>query len=390
METPLRRSLADRILGKRVIFRRPIYVVWLSAIAIVLFAATFGLNRVYAQRQQQLSVFWFREGQTALAAGRPKLAIDDLRTALVYSHDNQEYLFALAQALAAANRVPEARSYLLSLLEDEPGSGPVNLGLAHLAVKTHDSSHAMRYFNGAIYGAWDANPETQREQVRKELIDFLISQQLKTQARGELLTLSAEMPKDSGSDLWVANAFAELGDDSSALDFYAASLKRDRHDPDALLGAGQAAFHLGRYREALAYFKRAHSAHPDAESEQMLELTSLILELNPFESSLSHDERRHRMVLAMDVADRRLRQCAQLQHVDLSVPGTNAMQTARAQWLQLDRKIAHARSHSSLVELLNPLASLILGIEQQPNCGVAAQNDQAMLHIYSHAEELQP
>lgn len=390
MEPSTRRSLAERILGTRVVFRRPIYIFWLSAIAIVLFAATFGLNRVYAQRQQQLSVSWFREGQTALAAGKPELAIGDLRTALAYSHDNQEYLFALAQALAAANRVPEARSYLLSLLEDEPGNGPVNLELAHLAVKTHDNGHAMRYFNGAIYGAWEENPEAQRQQVRKELIDFLISQRLKTQARGELLTLSAEMPKDSGSELWVANAFAKLGDDASALDFYSASLKRNRHDADALLGAGEAAFHLGRYREALAYFKRANSAHPDAESAQMLELTSLILDWNPFESSLSQDERRHRLVLAMDVADRRLQQCAQSQHVDLSVPGTNPMQLYRVQWLQLDREIAHARSHSSLVELLNPVASLIMGIEQQPGCGAPAQTDQAMLHIYARPEELQP
>jgi tetratricopeptide (TPR) repeat protein len=345
---------------------------------------------VYAQREQQLSVSWFREGQTALAASKPELAIADLRTALVYSHDNQEYLFALAQALAAANRVPEARSYLLSLLEDEPGSGPVNLELAHLAVKTHDAGHTMRYFNGAIYGAWEKNPEAQRQQVRKELIDFLISQGLNTQARGELLTLSAEMPKDSGSELWVANAFAKLGDDSSALDFYRASLKRNRHDPGALLGAGQAAFHLGRYRDALAYFKHANSVHPDAESAQMLALTSLILDLNPFESSLSQDERRHRLVLAMDVADRRLQQCAQWQHVDLSLPGANVLQVERAQWLQLDREIAHARSHSSLVELLNPVASLILGIERQPNCGVPAQADEAMLHIYSRAEDLQP
>jgi tetratricopeptide (TPR) repeat protein len=345
---------------------------------------------VYAQRQQQLSVSWFREGQAALAAGKPQAAIGDLRTALVYSHDNSQYLFTLAQALGAANRVPEARSYLLSLLELEPGNGPVNLELAHLAIKTHDTTHAMRYFNGAIYGAWEANPEAQRQEVRKELIDFLISQQLKTQARGELLTLSAEMPRDSASELWVANAFAKLGDDASALDFYTASLKHDRHDPAALLGAGQSAFHLGRYREALSYFRRANSAHPDPESAQMLELTSLILDLNPFESSLSQDERRHRLVLAMDVADRRLQQCAQSQHVDLSVPGTNPLQLYRVQWLQLDREIAHARSHSSLVELLIPVASLIMGIENQAKCGPAAQTDQAMLRVYSQAQELQP
>jgi tetratricopeptide (TPR) repeat protein len=248
----------------------------------------------------------------------------------------------------------------------------------------------MGYYNGAIYGAWDQDPSERRQQVRKELIDFLTNRGLKTQARGELLTLSAEMPRDPASDLWVARAFSRLGDDRSALDFYIASLRQNRRDAEALAGAAQAAFHLGRYRDALAYFNRAQAVHPDPATAAMSALTSLILDLNPMESALSDAERRHRLVLSMDIADRRLQQCAQAQHIVLDASGTNPLQLARSQWLQLDREVAHARSDSDLVQLLQPIANLIVSIEQQNNCGSPGQTDEAMSHIYGNAEELQP
>jgi tetratricopeptide (TPR) repeat protein len=345
---------------------------------------------VYAQRQQQLSVYWFQHGMTSLAAGKAQEAITDLRTALLYSHDNQQYLLALARALEAGDRIDEARSYLLSLLDYEPGSGQVNLELARLSQKSDDVRHAMRFYNGAIYGAWNEDPTAKRQQVRKELIEFLTSKGLKTQARGELLTLSAEMPKDPSSQLWVANAFTRLGDDRSALDFYIASLRQNRKDTDALAGAGQAAFRLGRYREALGYFRRANALRPDPATLAQMALTSLILDLNPMESALSDAERRHRLVLSMDIADRRLQQCAQNQQIAIGAPGTDPLQVARSQWLQLDRQVVHARSDSDLVQLLQPVANLILQIEKKGNCGAPAQTDQAMLHIYSNAEDLQP
>jgi tetratricopeptide (TPR) repeat protein len=365
-------------------------VVWLSLGAAALFTLTFAVNRLYAERQQQLSVYWFQNGEKALGSGNPKEAINDLRTALLYSHENRQYLFALAQALEAGDRLDEARSYLLSLLDYEPGSGEVNLELARLSQRDEDVRHAMGYYNGAIYGAWDQDPSERRQQVRKELIDFLTNRGLKTQARGELLTLSAEMPRDPASDLWVARAFARLGDDRSALDFYIATLRQNRKDADALAGAAQAAFHLGRYRDALAYFNRAQAVHPDPATAAMSALTSLILDLNPMESALSDAERRHRLVLSMDIADRRLQQCAQAQHIVLDASGTNPLQLARSQWLQLDREVAHARSDSDLVQLLQPIANLIVSIEQQNNCGSQGQTDEAMSHIYGNAEELQP
>lgn len=392
MNTSAKRSWATRVRAGRSrirVYRRPIYIVWLSLVAVVFFAFTFSINRLYAEKQHYLSVHWFEQGQDALANNKPEEAISDLRTALLYSHDNSHYVFVLAQALAAADRVGEARSYFLSMLEDEPGNGAVNLQLAHLAEKQDDIDNAIRYLNGAMYGGWDSDPIVKRQQVRQELIGFLISKGLKTQARGELLTYTTEMPKNSNSQLWVAQAFSRLGDDRSALDFYKAALRTNRHDVSALLGAGRAAFHLERYNEALEYFTAADEIHDDPATSQMMQLVTTVIELNPFQSRISAEERRHRLVLAMDVADHRLQQCAQAQNVDLKTVGGHPLQLARARWMYLDRRIRQARRDADLVQLLAPTATLVTTVEQTDACGPANASDQAMLRIYQNAEELQ-
>ena len=390
MEVPSKHTWATRAFAQARSFRRPIYIFWLSLLAAAFFAFTFGISRLYAKRQHELSVYWFQRGENALAQGKPEEAISDLRTALLYSHDDPRYLFTLAQALEADNRIAEARSYFLNLLEDEPGSGAINLELARLAARQKDVNHALRYFNGAVYGAWESDPVSKRQQARQELINFLLSHGLQTQARGELLTFTAEMPKTPGSELWVAQAFSRLGVDRSALDFFRLVLRADNHDPVALLGAGDAAFQLGRYPEALEYYKRASAIRDDPAIAQKMQLASLVLNLNPFESRIPAAERRNRLILAMDIADRRLRQCANAQHVALDTPGDAALQLARSQWLQLDAQIRAGDNHSHLVELLSPVTNLILNIEQQSGCGPAADTDQAALRIYQNAEELQP
>lgn len=392
MDASSQRSWVPRILsgkGTRV-FRRPIYVVWLSLLTIAFFVFTFGLSRLYAQKQQQLSRYWFTHALSALAASQPADAISDLRTSLLYSRENPRYLFTLAQALEADGRIPEARSYFLNLLEDEPGNGAFNLELARLAARENDVNHAMRYYSGAIYGAWDSDPVLRRQQVRQELIAYLLSQNMGTQARGELLTLTTEMPKNAASDLWVANAFSRLADDRNALDFYKSALRLDRRNDNALLGAGETAYRLTRYAEALDYFKRAAAIHDDPTTSQWLQLTSFVLDLNAFESRISATERRHRLILAMDIADRRLRQCAQTRNIVLDTPGIDPMQLARAQWIQLDNQIQRAHGDADVVQLLAPVASLIVSVEQLSGCGPLTPTDEAVLHVYQNAEELQP
>ena len=357
--------------------------------AVVFFAFTFSVNRLYVQRRQHLSSHWFEKGQNSLNADRPDEAIGELRTALVYSHDNSRYRFTLAEALVASNRLAEARSYFLNLLDDQPGSGPVNLQLARLAERENEPNNAIRYFNGAIYGAWEDDPVLKRQQVRQELINFLIAKDFKTQARGELLTYTAEMPKNGNSQLWVAQAFSRIGDDRSALDFYRVAVRANRRDITALLGAGRAAFHLGRFRNALEYFKGADEIHDDPATAQLVQLVTLVIDSNPFESRIDTKERRQRLLLAMDVVDHRLRQCAEAQNIDLNTIGTNVLQVARARWVYLDSQIRHARTGADLIQLLAPIAALVTTVEQADPCGLPSGEDQAMLRIYQNAEDLQ-
>jgi tetratricopeptide (TPR) repeat protein len=392
MNTPPKQKWASRVRAAKErirSLRRPIYVISLSLLAAGFFAFTFNVNRLYAEKRRNLSAYWFQQGQEELEEGRPENAIPRLRTALLYSHENSRYVFNLARALAAANRVPEARSYLLNLLDEEPGSGQVNLELGRLAAKDNDANHARRYFNAAIYGAWEGDPLVKRQQARQELINFLIADDLKTQAHGELMSYTAEMPSTTNAQLWVARTSTKLGDDRSALDFYVAASQTNRRDVTALLGAGWAAFRLSRYREALEYFKGAFSLHEDPSTSQMIEIVSSVIDLNPFDSSISAAERRHRLMLAMKIADERLKACGESHDVDLDTVSGDPLQLARSQWNYLNRQLRGTYSNSALVQLLPPVASLISNIEQKTGCGAQTPSNQAMLRIYQAGGELQ-
>ena len=392
MKTPPKRKWSSRVRAAKErirTLRRPIYVISLLLLAAGFFAFTFSISRRFEALRQSLSAYWFQQGQDELAQGRPQNAIPDLRTALFYSHENSRYLFSLARALEGTDRPAEARSYLLNLLEQEPGSGPINLELARLAARDSDANQARRYFSGAIYGAWDTDPVLKRQQVRQELITFLINSDLKTQAHGELTSYTAEMPNTPNAQLWVARTFTKLGDDRSALDFYIAASQTNRRDVTALLGAGWAAFRLSRYREALQYFKGALALHDDPSTSQMIELVASVIELNPFDSSISAAERRHRLGLAMGIADQRLRECAETRGVELETVGGDPLQLLRSQWKYLNRQLRSTYNNSGLVQLLAPVASLVTSIEQKSGCNAPTANDQAMLRIYQNGGDLQ-
>ena len=136
-----------------------------------------------------------------MQANLPNVAADDYRTALSYDPENEDYRLRLGQALVAANRLNEARAHLLSLWEDEPASGDVNLTLARLFAKRQDPKSAIRYYNDAINGVWDDDPRKHRIDVRFELSNYLLQQRRTTEAQSELMALLAEDPRDLADQL---------------------------------------------------------------------------------------------------------------------------------------------------------------------------------------------
>src|SRR5205823_5071633 len=163
--------------------------------------------------------------------------------------------------------------------------------------------------------------------------------------------------------LWVARAFTKLGDDRNALDFYIAASRHNLRDVAALLGAGWAAFRLGRYHEALEYFKGASALHDDPSTSQMIELVTSVIELNPFESSIPATERRHRLVLAMGIADKRLRRCADAHDVDLDTVSGDPLQLTHSQWNYLNRQLRGTYNNSGLAVVCFRITIEFLRIE---------------------------
>ena len=155
---------------------------------------------------------WYTRGEQDLRAGRAEAALADFRTALSYSHDNAQYQLRLAQALMAAGHSrearTEARTYLLNLLEREPGNATVNLELARLAARDHAVPDALRFYHGAIYGEWNDDPVARRRAARLELVEFLLDAGQKDSARAELIALAADLPADPALQTKVGTLLA--------------------------------------------------------------------------------------------------------------------------------------------------------------------------------------
>ncbi|HEU5335647.1 MAG TPA: tetratricopeptide repeat protein, partial [Terriglobales bacterium] len=197
-------------------------------IAAIFCSVTIFAARFYQAKQLRLGRMYFGRGQAALAAGQPHAAIQDFRNALYYSHDDPNYRLRLAEALAAANRIPEAQSYLLTLWQDAPSNSTVNLQLARLALKQGNTQAALRYYHGAIYGLWpDGEAAARRLQTRLELIHYLLRLHDSTQADAELIALTSELPRSAAAHSQVGGLFLQTGDRERALEEFQQALRLD-------------------------------------------------------------------------------------------------------------------------------------------------------------------
>jgi tetratricopeptide (TPR) repeat protein len=349
-----------------------------------LFAITSTAAKIYHSQQRALAQEWYLRGEAHLRAGEARKAIEDFSKALVYSRSNALYRLRLAQALFAANQAEEAGPYLLDLWEREPANGTVNLELAHLAARKGDAAEANRYFHSAIYGVWEKDPENQRRQVRLELCEFLLSRGERQAAQAALIELAADLPKDAELHARVGALFLRAEDYSRALEVFRQALRLDQRQQKSLAGAGEAAFQMANYREARRYLEQAVRLNPqDTHAVQRLEMTKLILSVDPLERGLSSQERSRRVVRAYQQAVERLRECAQKRREALAgeQPLTE-LQTMYARAVQFRPKVRE-RPLQRNSDLLMSAMELVFGIEELTarDCGHPADVDLALLLI---------
>ncbi len=282
----------------------------LLLVLFVLFTAA--ASRMYHKKIHVLADNWFDEGEASFRVGDIKSALTDYRNALVYSPDNAKFQFHLAQALAAAGRGDEGRSYLLNLLSESPGSGEVNLALARIAAHKALTSDALRYYHGAIYGEWDNDPIAMRWQVRRELAEYLLDRSLQKQAVPEIIALADSTPANDIEQLRVVgNLLLKAKLWTRSLEAFRTILSANANDEDALLGAATSAFNLNQYSAALDYFDRL--PEKDRNSPGVAEIyktTQQINEMNPFLPDLSREAKARKAATALSAATSRLQQCA--------------------------------------------------------------------------------
>jgi tetratricopeptide (TPR) repeat protein len=376
--------------------RTPLVLAVLVLTAMVAFAAVSHLVTRLRANEKQIAWHAYEAGLTEIKANRPESALDDFRAALVYDRDNPTYQLSLARALRDTGRLDESEDYLLHLWDAAPQDSTINLALARLAARRQSIDDAIRYYHNAIYGIWNSDPDKNRRQARFALIDFLLQRNALPQARAELLALAQVLPPDSDHHLTVADLLVRAQDYQNALAQYEMALKLNHGNAAAQAGAGQAAFHSGRYRTADRYLQEAVTRQPaNMEYRKQLEIAKLVLSTDPFLRHISDAERNRRIRVAFAQVGERLKSCAQSQNLDLA-PGTanilqnsagNDLYSLWSRWQSAHPQLAHLNSPDSS-DLPDTLMDLILQIEQQTadQCGEPSGVDLALLLSARHRE----
>jgi len=354
-------------------------IAWLTFLAVMGFAAVTRLTNRFGEQRKALARHLYEQGVGEQQAGKPEMAIEHFRAALSYSHDNFQYQLSLARALRDTGRTGEAEAYLVSLWEGSPQDGAVNLALGRLYAREKLLDKTIQFYHNAIYGVWPSDPDQNRLNAWFELVDVLLRLNALPQAQAELITLSASLPHRAELELRVADLFSRAQDFPNALLGYQRVLQSDRGNPQALAGAGEAAFKLARYRTASHYLSAAVAANPqDAQSARTLQICNAVLNEDPFGRGISTSERIRRIRAIFEEAGQRLDACPSLPPQSPTGAIQSGVVPLESRWKDMKTRLAHLgqRGESGLAD---EVMDLVLQIEEQTaNCATTPQ-DQALL-----------
>lgn len=359
----------------------------------LLFAITAALARTYHARQEGLVSEWFQKGNADLADGKPTQAFEDFRNSLSYGLENTDVQLRLAEALLADGQFTEARSYLVNLWDRAPGSGEVNLDLAHVSMQTGDMDQSIRYFRGAISGSWEKEPALQRRKVRLEFCEFLLAHRQTSDAVAEVAGLAADTPADNGA-LREENGrlFLRVGEPGRALAEFEAALHINPRQSQWLADAGQVAFEDGDFLKAEAYFSKADRENPSDEIHASLMLVRNVLGNDPFLAGLNDEEQARRSRRDFERGLDRLRECTGGRANNSSSGQSPSDLHLLAKEAQDFQKRINRGFLAKNPEMRNEAMRLVLRIEQSTSqvCGPATGLDQALLLIEKRHEGNNP
>jgi Flp pilus assembly protein TadD len=374
------------------VFSREVVMLLCVLMLLVLLALTALFARLYHKKVHTLADAMFAQGEAderaAQRLGEPaktaqlKLALTDYRNALAYNPANPIFQFHLARALAAAGRDDEARSYLLNLLSETPGSGEVNLELARIAAHRNSLAEAMRYYQSAIYGEWDSDPMAMRWQARRELCEALLERGRVQQAAPEVIALAQNTPAGDMPRLKIVGPLllrTQLW--TRALELYRTLLDADPKDEESLAGAAQAAFELGQYITAMEYFDRlAPERREQGDLAYRYDVSKRILAVDPFLLGLPVEVRAQRVANALALAQARVETCARQtgQSLEQTTPQTDLQRVyAQGEPLQKDWTLRHLERFPDRLDAAMAYAFSVENAAAAA-CGEAQGDDRAL------------
>jgi tetratricopeptide (TPR) repeat protein len=368
--------------------RNELLLLSLATLILLFIATTFSVTAYHA-KEHSLTQQWYASGERDLAAGHADSAVEDFRTALVYSHNDPLIEFQLAHALNVAGHLHQARAYLLGLWEREPGSGTVNLELARLAASSGSLPEATQYYHDALYGQWDNDPAEHRRTAGLDLAEFLIKAGQKAQAQAELIALTAGLPNDPAIETRVGSLLMQTGEYEHAAPLFRQALRVNPNYLPALEGAGQTSFEMRDYQAARRYLSRAkRQGALLPQSQHLLETAALIQQSNPLAPRLRGQERASRALAAFNQGMERLSRCAAARGVAFdNGPQQSDLQRLHAQAVALQPKV-NTRNLARDSDLLLQTTDMAFQIEQVTGraCGEPKGLDLALL-LLSRTQE---
>jgi tetratricopeptide (TPR) repeat protein len=377
-------GMASGRLGRYKLYlrQRPTMLILLSILVVVLFLAVTGLSKAYHAQRESLGTRWFTRGVADLNAQRYEAAVMDFRSALLYSRDEYSYQLNLAEALIGLKHTGEASAYLLNLWDREPENGLVNLELARIAAQRGDTDQAVRYYHGAVYAAWPQGEEVKRRNARLELIDLLLQNKDVSDAQAELIALAANVGGEPAQQEAIGNLFVRAGDYQHALAAYHIAMRADGHNAAVMAGAGYAAFQLGQYPLAERYLREAvaeSSGGATQDSAHWLQITQMVLRMDPFQRGISTAERNKIVVEGFTSAGERLKNCAPPL---TTTPGSGPPVSLSNEWAAMKPQITPAGLRRD-PDLSEKAMDLVFRIERQTSivCGTPTGNDLALFLI---------
>ncbi|HWF92644.1 MAG TPA: tetratricopeptide repeat protein [Terriglobales bacterium] len=386
---------------KAFVRRPPVVLASLLVLAMIGFGVVHRLVNRFGEQKKALGRHLFQQSQADLRHSRSDYAVDDLRAALDYNPGNFDYELTLARTLRDTGRTSEAESYLIGLWERDPQNSLVNLAIARLYARQKLPEKASQYYHNAIYGVWPSDAQAMRRETQLELIHSLLAENIYPQAQAELISWSSALPPDPNLHLTVAGLFLDARDYDHALDEYQMVLRHDRNSVQALAGAGESAYRLGRYRTAQRYLASGPLEHGRTpETTQLLETTNMILDANPYARRISSREVSRRVVKDFRQAGVRLSECMKEKNIvpesSAKLPSLqkktdndkssatpappNDLAALYQRWLALKPKVTESRV-SAGNSLRDSTIDATFEIEQQTAtaCGAPSGLDQALL-----------